>query len=129
MPGWLKGMLGGGKGADPRLSPGEARRMIEAGALVVDVREASELLQSGRLRGAKHVPVGMITARADPASPHHDADFVRSRPVLLYCASGIRSGSAAQSLRQLGYEKAFNIGGLQELVDAGLPVDRSESGR
>ncbi|HVG82845.1 MAG TPA: rhodanese-like domain-containing protein [Methylomirabilota bacterium] len=126
---WLNAMLAGGKRADPRLSSGEARRMIEAGALLVDVREASELQRTGRLCGAKHVPVGLIAAQADPASPHHDADFVPSRPVLLYCASGIRSGSAAQSLRQLGYEKAFNIGGLQELVDAGLPVDRSESGR
>jgi rhodanese-related sulfurtransferase len=123
MPNWLKDRLRGGKRADLRLSPGEARRMIEAGALLVDVREAPELQQSGALRGARHVPVGLIAARADPASPHYDAAFVQSRPVLLYCASGIRSQAAAQTLRQLGYEEAFNIGGLKELADAGLPVD------
>ena len=121
--GWLKGMLAGGKGSNQRLSPSEARRMIEAGALVVDVREARELQQSGKLKGAKHVPVGMIAVRADPASPDFDPDFVKSVPVLLYCASGIRSGAAAETLRELGYEKVFNIGGLQELAAAGLPTD------
>ena len=126
MPGWLKGMLTGGKGSTARLSLGEARRMIDAGALVVDVREARELQQSGKLKGAKHVPAGMIAVRADPASPDHDPDFVKSAPVLLYCASGIRSGAAAQKLQELGYEKAFNIGGLQELAAAGLPTEPAE---
>jgi rhodanese-related sulfurtransferase len=129
MSSWLKDRLTGGKRADPRLSPSEARGMIEAGALVVDVREASELRQSGKLRGAKHVPVGMIGMRADPASAQRDPDFVTSLPVLLYCASGIRSASAARALRELGYGQAFNIGGLQELADAGLPLEAAESGR
>jgi rhodanese-related sulfurtransferase len=126
MAGGLKGMLTGGKGSNAPLSPGEARRMIEAGALVVDVREARELQQTGKLKGAKHVPNGMIAARADPASPDYDADFVRSVPVLLYCASGLRSGAAAKTLQELGYEKVFNIGGLQELAAAGLPTDPPE---
>ena len=126
MAGWMKGMLGGGKGADPRLSLAEARGMIEAGALVVDVREARELQQTGKLKGAKHVPVGMISALADPASPQHDPDFAKSAPVLLYCASGIRSSAAAETLRELGYEKVFNIGGLQELAAAGLPTEPHE---
>jgi rhodanese-related sulfurtransferase len=116
-------MIGGGKGAIPRLSPAEARRMIAAGALVVDVREARELQQTGKLKGAKHVPVGMIAARADPASPEHDPHFAKGAPVLLYCASGIRSGAAAETLKELGYEKVFNIGGLQELAAAGLPIE------
>jgi rhodanese-related sulfurtransferase len=126
MPVWLKGMLTGGKGSNAPLSPGEARRMIEAGALLVDVRELRELQQTGKLKGAKHVPGGMIAARADPASPDYDPDFVRSVPVLLYCASGIRSGAAGQTLKELGYEKAFNIGGLQELAAAGLAMEPYE---
>jgi rhodanese-related sulfurtransferase len=126
MAGWLKELLGGAKGGDLRLSPAEARRMIDAGALVVDVREARELQQSGKLKGAKHVPVGMIAVRADPASPDYDPNFVKRVPVLLYCASGIRSGVAAQRLQELGYEKAFNIGGLQELASAGLATEPPE---
>jgi rhodanese-related sulfurtransferase len=126
MTGWLKKMLTGGKGSIARLSPADVRRMVDAGALVVDVREARELQQSGKLKGAKHVPGGMIAVRADPASPDYDPDFVKSVPVLLYCASGIRSGVAAQKLQELGYEKAFNIGGLQELASAGLPTEPPE---
>jgi rhodanese-related sulfurtransferase len=126
MTGWLKKMLASGKDSVPRLSPADARRMIDAGALLVDVREARELQQSGKLKGARHVPGDMIAARADPASPDYDPAFVKTNPVLLYCASGIRSGAAAERLQELGYEKVFNIGGLQELATAGLPTDPPE---
>jgi rhodanese-related sulfurtransferase len=123
MPGSVKEMLEGANRSVPRISAEEARRMIEAGAMVVDVRDAPELQQAGKLKGAKHVSRGMLEFRADPESPYHDAAFDRSKPVLLYCASGGRSALAGKALQELGYEKVFNLGAFKELADAGLPTD------
>lgn len=45
---------------DPRdLSPADAVRRIDDGALIVDVREADEFA-AGSLRGATHIPLGEI---------------------------------------------------------------------
>lgn len=97
--------------------------MMEAGALVLDVREAPELQQSGKIKGARHVSRGMLEFRADPESPYHDPAFDRSKPVLLYCASGGRAVLAGKTLKDLGYEKVFNIGAFQDWAEAGLPVE------
>lgn len=49
----------------PRITAAEAKELIAEGdALVVDVREASEVQQSGKVAGAAHVPRGMLEFRA-----------------------------------------------------------------
>ena len=129
MPRSLKEMLAGANRAVPRATPGEARSMIEAGALLVDVRDAPELHQAGKIKGARHVSRGMLEFRADPESPYHDPAFDKSKPVLLYCASGGRAALAGQALKELGYEKVFNLGGFKELADAGLAIESAEGAR
>jgi rhodanese-related sulfurtransferase len=51
----------------PRIAAAQAQELIaEGGALVVDVREASEVQQSGKVSGAVHVPRGLLEFVADP---------------------------------------------------------------
>ena len=58
--------------AVPRIGTAEALEMIELGkVLVVDVRDAMEVAQSGKIKGAINVPRGVIEFRADPASPEN----------------------------------------------------------
>ena len=47
----------------------------------------------------------------------------KDKPVYLYCRSGNRSGKGLDSLTQFGFKYAFNIGGLEDLKKAGLPVE------
>ncbi|MGV0850234.1 rhodanese-like domain-containing protein [Mycolicibacterium phlei] len=108
----------------PRITPEQARELIDNGALVVDVRDAPELEQTGKVAGAVHVPRGMLEFRADPESPYHDDHFTRDRPVIVYCASGGRSALSGQSLRELGYEQVYNLGAFGDWVDSGGAVDK-----
>jgi rhodanese-related sulfurtransferase len=107
----------------PRVTPDEARRLMAAGALVVDVRDAPELESSGKIAGAKHVSRGMLEFRADPGSPYHDPDFSKDRTVVVYCASGGRSALAGHALRRLGFEDVRNLGAFKDWVEAGGDVD------
>jgi rhodanese-related sulfurtransferase len=107
----------------PRISPAEARELIDNGALVVDVRDAPELQQSGKIAGALHVPRGMIEFRADPELPSHDPNFTKDKPVILYCASGGRSALSGQALRELGYEQVYNLGPIGDWVASGGAVE------
>ena len=86
--------------------------------VVVDVREQHEF-EEGHIPGAVHVPRGHLESRIEAAS----AD--RSRPIVLYCASGNRSALAADTLeRQLGYEHVESMaGGITLWKDRGYDVE------
>ena len=124
MPTSVKEMLAAANGAVPRVSPDEARRlMAEADALVVDVRDGTEVAKTGKIKGAVHVSRGMIEFKADAETPYHDAAFRKDRPMILYCASGGRSALAGRTLKEMGYERVHNLGGFKEATEAGLETE------
>jgi rhodanese-related sulfurtransferase len=110
----------------PKITPAQAQEMIAGGnTLVVDVRDAPEVEQSGKVAGAVHVPRGMLEFRADPESPYHDQNFAKDKTVILYCASGGRSALSGQALKQLGYTDVYNMGAFKDWAEAGGPIDRA----
>ena len=124
MPSTVKEMLAAANAAVPRLELGRAREMMQKGdALVVDVRDPSEVQQSGKLKGAVNVSRGMLEFRADPESPYHNAAFQKDKTVMIYCASGGRSALAGNTLREMGYGSVYNLGGFKDLVEAGLETE------
>ena len=89
MPTSLKEMMEAANAAVPKIAPKDAVNLMRsADVLVVDVRDAPELQAAGKVRGAAHVPRGMLEFRADPESPAHDPCFSREKTVLVYCGSG-----------------------------------------
>lgn len=123
MPSSVKQMLEAANQAVPKVSVEEARKLIDEGALLVDVRDANELAQSGKLQGALNVSRGMVEFRADPELPYHNPEFRKDRPVVLYCASGGRSALAAKALKDMGYERVYNLGGFKDAAEAGFAAE------
>ena len=79
---------------------------VERGAVIVDVRTKGEYL-GGAISGSKNIPLQLIGVRA--------AEIKKwNKPVILCCASGMRSGSAASILKGKGVE-AMNGGGWVSL--------------
>ena len=120
----VKAMLAAANAAVPRVSAAEARAMIaKDNPLILDVRDGTEVQQSGKVKGAVHVSRGLVEFRADPESPAYNAAFQKDRPVIVYCASGGRSALAGKTLKDMGYAKVFNLGGFKDAVDGGLPTE------
>jgi rhodanese-related sulfurtransferase len=120
----VKNMLSEANAAVPKLSPVEAARKIRSeDVLIVDVRDPTEVQQSGRLKGAVNVSRGMLEFRADPESQYHNPAFQKDKTVLLHCASGGRSALAAKTLKEMGYTSVYNIGGFKELIEAGIETE------
>jgi rhodanese-related sulfurtransferase len=120
----VKEMIAEANALVPRIGVPEAQRLVrDENALVVDVRDASELAASGKLKGAVHVSRGMLEFRADPEAPSHNPEFRKDRPVILYCASGGRSALAAKTLRDLGYVRTYNLGGFTDAAEAGFQTE------
>lgn len=109
--------------AVPVVSPDQAREMVSEGALLVDVREPQEITASGKLAGAINIPRGLIETVADIDSPAHDPAFVTDRPIVLYCAAGARSAMAGVTLKSLGYDRVYNLGGFQAAASGGYEVE------
>jgi rhodanese-related sulfurtransferase len=126
MPTNVKELLAAANAAVPKLSPQEALQKMRGGdVLIVDVRDPSEVKESGKIKGAVNVSRGMLEFRADPESPYHNAAFQKDKTVLVYCASGGRSALSGKTLRDFGYGTVFNIGGFKELAEAGLETEKA----
>ncbi len=93
----------------------DAQREAKSPPLLVDVRETHEW-EAGHLPGAVHVPRGHLESRIEGEAPD------RSRPIVIYCASGVRSVFAAQTLAEMGYADVVSMaGGFQGWKSQGLP--------
>jgi rhodanese-related sulfurtransferase len=120
----VKQLMAAANEAVPKIGVDEARKLMSKdNALLVDVRDGTELAQTGKLKGALHVSRGMIEFRADAETPYHDAQFQKDRPVILYCASGGRSALAGKVLKDMGYSKVHNLGGFKDAANAGFETE------
>ena len=78
----------------------------------------------GKVAGAVNVSRGMLEFRADSESAYHDKNFAKDKNVIVYCASGGRSALSGKVLKDLGYERVYNLGGFKDWTDAGGAVDK-----
>ena len=115
----VKQMLEAANAVVPKITPDQAAEMIKSGnTLVLDVRDAPEVAASGKVADAVNVSRGMLEFRADPESPYHDKNFDKGKSVILYCASGGRSALAGKLLKDMGYDKVYNVGGFKDWTGA-----------
>ncbi len=97
------------------VTPDEARHLLGAGAILVDIREADERARD-HIPGARHLPLSKL----DQAEHALDG----GQPVIFHCRSGARTlANAGRLAARTGSRKAYLIeGGLDAWRKAGLPV-------
>ena len=89
------------------------QRILNGSPVVLDVREPDEFEQ-GTLDGATHIPRGHLEAQVEQRIQDHDAE------IIVYCAGGVRSAFAAQTLGELGYTDVVSMdGGYGKWKDEG----------
>ena len=78
----------------------EARRLVERGALLLDVRSPSEFAER-HIPGSRNLPVEELKRRL--------SELPRDRALVVYCHTGARAGFATEILRKAGF-RVFNLG-------------------
>jgi sulfur-carrier protein adenylyltransferase/sulfurtransferase len=99
------------------ITPNQLNERLKAGddLAVVDIRERDEWVQ-GHLPAAKFIPRGFLELQIEQHQPD------REKPVVLYCAGGVRSVLAARNLKEMGYDTVISmIGGFNGWKNASLP--------
>jgi rhodanese-related sulfurtransferase len=111
------------------IEPKEAKTLLELdNHLLIDIRDIRELWKSGTVKGARHIPRGMLEFWLDPESPYFKSDLKVDMVKILYCASNWRSALASKALMEMGFTNVMHVqGGFQALVDAGFSVQKIES--
>lgn len=92
---------------------GAQERILNGSPVVLDVREPDEFEQ-GALDGVTHIARGHLEAQVEQRIQDHDAE------IIVYCAGGVRSAFAAQTLGELGYTDVVSMdGGFGKWKDEG----------
>lgn len=95
----------------------EALLKSDAQIQLVDLRTPGEIAQTGVIAGAKNINYN----GQDFKQKIEQLD--KNQPVMLYCAAGGRSSSAAQELTQMGFKKVYNYtGGMNDWKAKGKPT-------
>lgn len=93
------------------ISPQQAQARIEAGAMLLDVRESVEY-QAAHAPSAKLISLGVLPKRLK--------ELPKEREILVICASGTRSAQAASLLAKEGFQVTNVSGGMAGWQRAGL---------
>ncbi len=94
------------------IDPVRAKRLLDEGALLVDIREADEFARE-RVPGARNQPLGGLSRLT----------LGDAKAVIFHCRSGNRTQLNAQRLADAATCQAYLLeGGLDAWKKAGLPV-------
>ena len=98
------------------VGPIEAVRLLNQGAVLLDVRSQAEF-DSGHILDARHVPQDQLAAGGEALKK------LKDKVVITCCESGMRSGAATRVLQAQGFTKVVNLkGGLQAWRAENLPL-------
>ena len=86
------------------LTPIEIKELNEKNqCTLIDIRDIRELWRDGTIKGALHIPRGMLEFWLDPNSQYYNKNkFSKDKKLILFCAAGMRSALAAKTLKDMG---------------------------
>lgn len=83
------------------------QEILSIGGQLIDVRSPVEFSQ-GALEGAINMPINSFQYLMDSID--------KTKPVVLYCRTGARSGMVKNYLDQQGFDQVHNIGGIRQFM-------------
>ena len=91
----------------------EAYEMVdENNCNLIDIRDALELKNTGKVENSVHITRGMLEIYLDPNSVLFQQGILDSnKEMVLFCAGGVRSALAVKALKNMGYNKVSHIEG------------------
>ena len=91
----------------------EALKMVEENNCnLIDIRDARELENTGKVENSVHITRGMLEIYLDPNSALFQQGILdKNKEIVLFCAGGVRSALAVKALENMGYEKISHIEG------------------
>ena len=110
----------------PKIEVNEAiQKHAQGNSVFIDVRDGTEIAETGTIKGALKIPRGFIEFAADPETPFHNKALEKGSEIILVCAAGGMAALTGHTLVEMGYTKVLNVGGFSDWKDANGPVESS----
>ena len=95
------------------INANEALKMVEDNNCnLIDIRDAHELENTGKVENSVHITRGMLEIYLDPNSALFQKGVLdQNKEIVLFCAGGVRSALAVKALKNMGYEKISHVEG------------------
>lgn len=108
----------------PRISAADAIAKHNAGGTVfIDVRDGTEISETGTIAGALRIPRGFIEFAADASTDYHNEKLSHDADIVLVCGAGGMAALTGKTLKEMGYKNVTNVGGFSDWKTAGGPVE------
>lgn len=91
--------------------------------VIIDVRDGKAIEATGTIKGALRIPRGFIEFAADETTDFHNEALQKDKEILVVCAAGGMAALTGRTLKEMGYEKVYNIGGFSSWTEAGGPTE------
>tara|TARA_B100000945_G_C20108755_1_gene469297 strand:+ start:149 stop:532 length:384 start_codon:yes stop_codon:yes gene_type:complete len=107
------------------LSPKDAlKQFTDNNCNLIDLRDIRELQNQGKIDKAHHIPRGMLEFWIDPNSSYFKSGKIDiDKPMILFCAGGLRSALATKTLLDMGFKNVSHIdGGFASMKHNGFKV-------
>ena len=89
----------------------------------IDVRDSSDIVVTGTIKGAQRVPRGFMEFAADPGLPYHKDFLQKDAEIYLICGVGGQAALTGKTLHDMGYTNVTNVGGIGDWKEAGGPTE------
>ena len=107
------------------ISADDAYKLLEENNCnIIDIRDKTELDQTGTLENSINISRGLLEFQLDPNSALIQNGIIDlNKETVLFCAAGGRSALAAKTLKEMGFEKVSHInGGFNLMKDKGFKI-------
>ena len=95
----------------------------DANVVIIDVRDGKAIEETGTIQGALRIPRGFIEFAADESTDFHNNALSKDKEILVVCAAGGMAALTGRTLKEMGYERVYNIGGFSSWAEAGGPTE------
>ena len=107
------------------ISPSEALELSKENKCnLIDIRDAVELQNLGRIENSFHISRGLLEFSIHPDSAYvQNNNLDLNKELVLFCAAGGRSALAVKTLKEMGFNNVSHVeGGFGSMSNSGFKV-------
>ena len=93
-------------------------------AIFIDVRDSSDIAETGTITGALKIQRGLIEFVADDSHGLHNKVLKKDSEIILVCGAGGQAALTGKTLIDMGYSNVSNVGAIGDWENKGGPMTK-----
>ena len=93
-------------------------------AIFIDVRDSSDIAETGTITGALKIQRGLIEFVADDSHGLHNKALKKDSEIILVCGAGGQAALTGKTLLDMGYSNVSNVGAIGDWENKGGPMTK-----